>query len=463
MSERVRITRFGLRHFKPFRFLDDLELRPLTVLCGANSSGKSSILQSLVLLKQSSQAGSFEGCLNFNGKYVNLHNFATIASDFDTTRPTEFRFTVEYSSDGVPTSGEIRIAIGLKDGAEHPSVREFEVTVKSGNESEAPSHLLVHDGIIVNSDTVVLRGPGFAGWTVPPDAKVIFEALWPAAIEAKPNDRARRMLFPFPVLNERVWFPIELLQDMLATRLAYLGPVRADPRAFYPVDMNPDIECRGEGTIPYLLRHAKDDTIYRLSPMGETQRGTLLEALNAWLGELQITKTLTIKAVEKIAFTAALHSPRIQSNSVDLAQVGFGISQILPVLTLGLTGPEDGMLLFEQPEIHLHPRLQAGLADFLLCSAQTGRTILLETHSDHLINRLRRRIAEDDTGELAKAVQILFVHSGTDDDPGSYVESLKIDEQGTIINAPRDFFPEAADDAHAVLQARRNRNKKVPV
>lgn len=461
MSERGRITRYGLRHFKPFRFLDDLELRPLTVLCGANSSGKSSILQSLVLLKQSSQTGSFEGCLNFNGKYVNLHNISTIASDFDTSRATEFRFTVEYSFNNVPTSAEIRISVGLMDGAEYPRVREFEVTAKPGNDSDTSSRLLVRDGIVVNRDTA-LR-PGFGSWTVLPGARVIFQALWPEGIEVRSAERGRNTFFPLKVLHENISLPIEVLQSLLTTRLAYLGPVRADPRPFYPVDMNPDIECRGDGTIPYLLRHAKDDTTYRLSPMGETQRGTLLEALNAWLGELQITKTLTIKAVEKIAFTAALHSPRIQSNSVDLAQVGFGISQILPVLTLGLTGPEDGMLLFEQPEIHLHPRLQAGLADFLLCSAQTGRTILLETHSDHLINRLRRRIAEDDTGELAKAVQILFVHSGTDDDPGSYVESLKIDEQGTIINAPRDFFPEAADDAHAVLQARRNRNKKVPV
>jgi len=186
-----------------------------------------------------------------------------------------------------------------------------------------------------------------------------------------------------------------------------------------------------------------------------------LEALNDWLGALQITSRLTIDPIESIAYTAAIQNPCVKSHAVNLSQVGFGISQILPVLVMGLKGPDDAFLLYEQPEIHLHPRLQAGLADFFLCAASSGKTILLETHSDHLINRLRRRIAEDETGELAKLVQILFVHAGSEDDPGSYVEPLSIDETGTIVNAPEDFFPEATDEAFSILAARR-RKKVAP-
>ncbi len=111
------------------------------------------------------------------------------------------------------------------------------------------------------------------------------------------------------------------------------------------------------------------------------------------------------------------------------------------------------MLLLEQPEIHLHPRLQAMLAEFLLCTAQVGKTVIVETHSDHLINRLRRCIAEDETGTLADMVSILFVHPGTEDNPSSYVEALEIDETGNIVNWPPDFLSEAANESLAILRA----------
>jgi predicted ATPase len=85
---------------------------------------------------------------------------------------------------------------------------------------------------------------------------------------------------------------------------------------------------------------------------------------------------------------------------------------------------------------------------------------MVETHSDHLVNRIRRRIAEDETGTLASMVQILFVHAGTEDNPSSYVEPLQVDESGTIINCPPDFFSEAPDEAFAILQAQRRKAKK---
>lgn len=451
MSEGGRISRIGLRNFKPFRYLGDIELRPLTVLCGANSTGKSSLLQSLLLLKQSSQDGSFEGALRFKGKYIENWDFDTIVSGFDTSLPIEFRLGVDFPEGYGLSSASVRISIGLQNPAEHPDVREFELMVRRPGMGERHDiYLLVKNGLLEAAQN--LRAPG-TGISIPPKARIDFQGLWPSAIEVKIGDAETTAALP---VAPGLFVVLGWMKQALMERLEYLGPVRADPRPFYPVDKDPDIECRGEGTIPYLLRHQRDRVSYRLSATGEPREESLLEALNAWLGALEITDRLTIKPVESIALTAAISTPTVKSRAIDLAQVGFGISQILPVLTMGLKGPANGMLMYEQPEIHLHPRLQAGLADFLLCAARSGKTILLETHSDHLINRLRRRVAEDETGELAEAVQILFVHSGTEDDPGSYVEALRIDESGTI-NAPSDFFPEAADEAFALMAARRRK------
>ena len=97
MDRADTITHFGLKNFKAFHYLEDIELRPLTVLVGANSSGKSSILQSLLLLKQTSQADRFSGILKFNGGWTNLGSFTNIISDFDKNRQLEYRFKFSYT------------------------------------------------------------------------------------------------------------------------------------------------------------------------------------------------------------------------------------------------------------------------------------------------------------------------------------------------------------------------------
>jgi predicted ATPase len=243
------------------------------------------------------------------------------------------------------------------------------------------------------------------------------------------------------------------LEETLVERLAYLGPVCSDPRPFYPVEETSDIGLRGEATVPCLLRHQNDFVQYALSPTQSIRQASLLGAINDWLLRMGITTQPTIEPVESIAYVAAIQSPSASAKSVNLAQVGFGISQLLPVLVMGLKNPADGWLLLEQPEIHLHPRLQGELAEFLLCAARAGKTIIVETHSDHLINRLRRCVAEDETGTLSELVSILFVHPGTSDNPSSYVEPLEIDGSGSIVNWPPDFLSDSANEALAIMRA----------
>jgi len=124
----------------------------------------------------------------------------------------------------------------------------------------------------------------------------------------------------------------------------------------------------------------------------------------------------------------------------------------LPIVVMGLRSPETSLLLFEQPEIHLHPKLQANLADFFLRLAVSGKRLLVETHSDHFINRLRRRIAEDPTDELKEKVSILFVRP-PHDGQGAIIEPLQVNQYGVIENWPPDFLPESADEAEAIFRA----------
>lgn len=463
MSGRGRVTRLGLRNFKAFRYLPDIELRPLTILCGANSTGKTSILQSLLLLKQTSTPGRLDDALRFSGDDVDLGDFSKTISDFDTSNTLEYRFGVLLSDPDLDgeLNGDFKISFRSTPSG-GTTIEQCSLTCRVPGETETLSSLTYDQNAGWKYEGLFFRNHEVLDLNVLDPIRLQSLDRGAVQIEYEGPDEQEVL----PVLKAAVAFigqlsPVGEVVTAVANMLdgiQHLGPVRADPQPFYPVTSTADIGHRGEGTIPFLLRHQDDKVSYHLSATDQSRKGTLLEALNAWLGTLQITDCLTIAPVQNVALTAAISAPTVKSRAVDLVHVGFGISQILPVLTMALKARSDAFLLYEQPEIHLHPRLQAGLADFFLASARDGKTIVVETHSDHLVNRIRRRIAEDETGELAKLVQILFVHAGTETDPGSYVEPLEIDAYGTVLNAPTDFFPEAADEAFALMAARRRRS-----
>ncbi|MEO7328227.1 MAG: AAA family ATPase [Minicystis sp.] len=473
MSSSGRVTRFGLRNFKAFHYLEDIELKPLTVLVGANSSGKSSIFQALLLLKQSSEAGRSSGLLKFDGEWTKLGSFANVVSDFDISRDIEFRFETTTDVPKMPWSGTGPSVqwVGLKSDIRFVFGANQDPTQVVLRRSSIRSHPL---GSVENSNPVAIEyrsgGPLHENIylsSFDPPAKidkvsgVNVDKFWLESLDLVMQVGDKELKLPSVPIPVEVFGPTAALRHLIEQQLEYLGPIRADPRAFYPIEEDLRIGSRGEGTIPYLLKQQHDLVSYAPSPVDALRGAPLLEAVNDWLRRMKVTSHLTIDPIEPIAYTAAIQTSATKK-SVNLSQVGFGISQLLPVLVMGLKGPPDAWLLFEQPESQLHPRLQAEIGDFFLATARAGKTVMVETHSDHLVNRLRRRIAEDETGELARMVQILFVHAGTPDDPSSYVEPLAVDESGMIVNCPPDFFSETADEAFAILNARRKRPAKGP-
>ncbi len=486
MSQGNKLTRFGLSNFKSFHYLEDIELRPLTVLVGANSAGKSSVLQSLLLLKQTLEADRFSGVLKFDGEWTHLGSYANVISDFDTTRKLEYRFSIqkelplppeqgfareifnyyfpdvrisdERLQDPIVISADVLIRFDIDHEEGSTSVEEFTVNLRVSDlmvEDQASVFSSFNNGARVALTHVRLRG--LLSSEVTPIG-VEFDKFWPKAVifrnhfQHSQSNKSQDINLPLAFLPS-VENILRYLEERLTTQIEYLGPLRADPRPFYPIEETADVGTRGESTVPYLLRHQNDTIQYVPSPMAAVQETTLLDATNHWLRAMKVTDCLSINPVESIAYVAAIQSRSASTKSVNLSQVGFGVGQVLPVLVAGLKGPNDSTLLLEQPEIHLHPRLQAMLAEFLICTVQGGKTVVVETHSDHLINRLRRCIAEDTTGTLADMVSILFVHPGTQDNPSSYIEELKIDETGNIVNWPPDFLSETANESLAILRA----------
>jgi predicted ATPase len=155
---------------------------------------------------------------------------------------------------------------------------------------------------------------------------------------------------------------------------------------------------------------------------------------NRWMAKLQVTKG---------------------SPPVALTDVGTGVSQVLPVITLLQYVPEGATVLLEQPEIHLHPLAQAGLADVIINAALHRRVqVVLESHSEHLLLRLQRRIAEAQIE--ADKVKLYFASAS---DGAARLEQLRLDDYGNIANWPEKFMGDAFQETAKAEMARLNRMK----
>jgi predicted ATPase len=156
-------------------------------------------------------------------------------------------------------------------------------------------------------------------------------------------------------------------------------------------------------------------------------------------------------------YQAKLQPPEAPCEAV-ITDVGFGVSQVLPVVVMLLTVPENSIVLLEQPEIHLHPAVQANLADlFLEVAAERKLQLIIESHSEHLLRRLQRRVAEEKTLADPDHLRLYFCKMTAE---GCAKEDVSTDKYGYIDNWPEGFFGDEVRDLDAMTRAALSRRKK---
>jgi predicted ATPase len=176
-----------------------------------------------------------------------------------------------------------------------------------------------------------------------------------------------------------------------------------------------------------------------------------------WLKQMGVIDEFEIV---EIAAGASLYELRVRApggtTSVPIIDVGFGVSQVLPVLVQAFYADPESTVLLEQPEIHLHPAAQSVLGDALLAAVKRdGVQLVVETHSEHLLHRIQRRIAEEQITKDDVALYFVETTHGR-----SEIHELKVDDYGNIANWPQDFFGDEMGDLVAMTEAaaeRRNR------
>ena len=267
---------------------------------------------------------------------------------------------------------------------------------------------------------------------------------------------------------------ISYLDNFVAPSLKYLGPLRDAPKPLYPLApaADPhDVGLRGEHTASILelhkhkkiryipSAHFKDPVIDR-----RTVTRTLEAAVIDWLQYLGVASSVESRDQGKLGHELKVGLSNSDSTH-DLTHVGVGVSQVLPILVMCLLADTDSTLVFEQPELHLHPKVQTLLGDFFLSMALRNKQCIVETHSEYFIDRLRFRIAAaSPEKELNSQAKIYFVEKPSQ---ASYFREVVINEYGAISDWPEGFFDQSQQQAEEILRAaamkrkasRRNRDE----
>jgi len=249
----------------------------------------------------------------------------------------------------------------------------------------------------------------------------------------------------------------KIVAQFFTENVLYLGPLREDPHPVSARLTTPDstaIGTKGEYTPAVLLSHDRCSSNPVPRPVGddvllENGEFSLRELTQEWLQAFGVAQALH---VEDTSFGPVLRvRERENGKWVSLNHVGVGVSQLLPVIVLCLMTPPGSVILLEQPELHLHPALQQRLGDFLLACARAGRQLIVETHSEHIVSRLRRRIAETPDDGLVHMVRILFAEKNEHGE--TEFRHVQPNEYGGIEDWPKGFFDQSASEAQEILRA----------
>jgi len=461
------LTSLHIKNFKAWKDTTRIRLAPLTVFFGANSSGKSSLNQFLLMLKQTAQSPDRQRVLHLGDKNapVDLGTYQDITHRHVSGERIEFFLKWEMPSplefedvlaQGKKYSGErmaFHAVVGPAGGSRQDIV-VWEMGYRLGDPKSSGLEIVMKrktngngkkDEYDLKPESYNLERRAGRPWSLPSPTR-----FYGFPEEAVANYQNAGLLSDLTLALER-----EL------QKIHYLGPLRQHPQRSYTWSgENPEhVGWRGERAVDAILSARR-----RKISFGKNKwRKPFEEIIAYWLKELGLIESFDVKqiAVGKRDYEVLVR-PLGTNEPANITDVGFGVSQVLPVLVECFYCQPGSTLILEQPEIHLHPSVQSALADLLIAavtSRESGKDrniqLLVESHSEHFLRRLQRRIAEEVISPDMTA--IYFCESAY---LGSRLHSLDLDMFGNITNWPQDFFGDEVGDLAAMTEAAFKRSQK---
>ncbi len=379
------ITQLDLHNFKCFEELK-LPLQSLTLLAGGNASGKSSIMQALALLHQNMREHERSSRLMLNGGTAQLGMVGDVI--------------------GQISQNTCRIGISEDDGS------WFEW------------------GFFGERSDMSMRVERVRGELSTGDSLDVYK-----------SEPLRYLL------------PESVSEHSLPTRLrglTYLTAERVGPQELYPFDdpqLTPVVGAHGEYAVSILYSN-EDYRIEERLQKEEDIPPTLSRQVEAWMRSFFPGCFLEVEPVRRTnALTLGIRNSK-ETDFIRPMHTGFGLTQVLPIIVASLRANPNDLLLIENPEVHLHPAAQGKMGDFLAQIASTGVQVIIETHSDHILNGIRRAVK---FGMLNKENVVLHFLRNRSESPLPQVESPTIDSNGNIDSWPSGFFDQFDHDMNALV------------
>lgn len=368
------LNEIGLVNFKAFQFTQ-AKLAGLNLFTGINGLGKSSVIQALLLLRQSYSKGLFpsKGIL-LNGDIVKLGKGSDVLSIHSETKEIFFEITLDNNLS--------KIALGyIQDSDFLP--------------------------FIANNSFI---------------SETFFE------------------------------------QPLFDSRFKYLNAERISPKFVYDVSLfevekNKSLGIHGENTSLFISRYQRDSVkiIHALHPSASSD--SLIDQISAWLKEISPGVSINSRYfpdIESAKFTYQYEYEKILTPEFSPTNVGFGLTYALPVITSILSSQPNDLLIIENPESHLHPAGQSKLGELLFKAAISGVQIIVETHSDHVLNGIR--VAIHKQNGYSELVKILYFERDMNSKKHtSRIVYPSVNDQGQIDNWPSGFFDQSVNDLNFLL------------
>lgn len=502
-----KLVAISVERFKSYSTPTRVELAPLTIVLGRNNSGKSTLIQALLLLKQTLAEVRPEVPLRLDGLVealslreltsgwppanghisgpsieleweceVDLNEASAEAKHPD--RKNLAKHTVAWLE---AASGRRTVRTGLRIDTEEVagSARISQLTLKAL--APEPVSLVVRPREAVS---VTWNGHKAPKLSAEIEHFIPYVNIPTGGLGPRDTQRAYRNGFLFLFAQ-----PLAALKSILSD-LQYLGSTRQPPPSLFKIATTAPNEIGVSGELAAQLLHRRQkDLVHFAAPLQveapslpvEVRAAALVEAVNETLAVLGIRAPLKVEEIQDVGF-------RVLFGSATLSHVGRGLGYLLPLIELGLIADPlhfDGQagvspiaeysaqcpgythIALEEPEAHLHPKVASQLAHWLVSLAVTNRRLIVETHSDHLVRRLRGLVAragKDSELEqwLLRNVVVLSVEQ--DAAGSSKVTSSHLTADGGVGEVwPADFMDEATDEESAIYYAKLDKTKDKPI
>ncbi len=428
----MKIKKIHLSNFKCFKD-SEFEFSDLNIITGANSSGKSSLFNGILSVLQSED---FPFSLSANGKYIDMGSFEEISFknnkrnniaisgiiesktifDFTTTKEVEFKTVWKNSKNDLPVikkvcikTPESRINISLK--------KDFYYLDYSFKLSNVYSDVIK----LVYKNYFEIENFRNAKSRDLNDVEMKYEHVKFTSL-SELNNKFINNISAGSITSPK--FTILEYFISLDRNFNFIGSFRAAPqRTYYRTSkIKSQVTIDGNGYLDQIMEWEENNPMKfkaLVDAMTEMNLATIIKCKKLPGGRVE----LTLKPIN-----SAVVSP--------LSDVGFGISQFLPILVADLQLEKESILMMSQPEIHLHTEVQAKLANYLVSKLNSEKKqYFVETHSEYFLNRIRLLISNGKLNE--KNLKVYYLENNIN---GNKVHEIKFLKNGQIKNAPKSFF-----------------------